>query len=188
MTKKAPAAPSLVQQVEKLFDLAAKSTATPLKLKAKLSVDKLFELRVLGRILRSYSKVPGAVVRHVPPTTKGASANTIVVALNPASADRKRFSHFSLIDPGGNHLEAWVSVETMTLSWSIQQPHPVPLAALHELDVAVFRGGIPKYPSHLDVCLAVSCKNVFKAQKECVREVLGMRRETAFVTRREGGV
>lgn len=183
MTKKPAPPATLVQNVEKLFQIAAVASAKPPKLQTSISTDKLFELRVLARLLRLYkSKTSGAKIKHIPPTHKGAGDDVIVVPLNPASANQKKYSHFDLTSGVGDEYVAWISVETKTLSWSMTKPIPVPLAAFHELDVAIFQKPIGLYPEHDDICVAVSCKNVMKVQKESVREALGMKRETALLT------
>ncbi|QVE16922.1 hypothetical protein [Pseudomonas cichorii] len=192
-SKKPPTPSGLIDKIEKLFNIASKTSALPISLRSKVSIDKLFELQVLWRVLRAYSRQAGTSIKHVAPLNGKGLSHEVVIALSPASANRKKFSHFLMSCAGSDDLEAWISVEAYTLSWFISQSglrclpqahSSVPPAAYHELDVGVFKAGIALYPSHEDICLAVSCKNVRSAQKECVREALGLRRETAYLSSR----
>ncbi|WP_126283697.1 hypothetical protein [Burkholderia stagnalis] len=174
--KKQPPSPDLVQKIEKLL-LIAMAAPVPSRL-LSVSEDKLFEIWTLARLLRAFKSAGGSVT-HIPPV--GKSIHTIVVAGNPASADKTKFSHFEMNDGFGNAYEAWVSVEMKSLSWSLNPLTPIPLAGMHELDVGVFLPNGGAYPPHTHLCVGVSCKNVKTAVKENVREALGLRRESAFL-------
>jgi hypothetical protein len=178
-SKPKPVSLSLVEAVEELLDKIT-SAAAPLTLTA-MSEDKLFEVYALTNLLRVYKRLTKGKVVHVPP--KGGKMTDVVVALNPASANAKKFSHFDLLDQNDNAVaEAWVSLETTTLSWHLSKKKgKLPEAARHELDVAVVDPGTGLYPSFEQVQVAVTCKNVAKATKEQVREALGLRRETSLL-------
>ncbi len=102
----------------------------------------------------------------------------MVVAGGPASRNRTKFSHFELLDNALTVVaEAWVSLEVHSLSWEIAgKTMPVPLAARHELDVAIVDPGLSSYPNHGEVQVAATCKNRGSTSKEQVREALGLRR------------
>lgn len=176
------ASSALLKLVERLI---AKATSAPAKTHLQaLSEDKLFEVFALAKFLGVYKRVSnGGSVIHVPPAVKGAKSSNVVVAGGPASRNRKRFSHFELIDGSSRAIaEAWVSLEVHTLSWDVGgRVTPVPLAARHELDVAIVDPGMTSYPNHDEIQVAVSCKNQSSTPKEQVREALGLRRETAYL-------
>ena len=180
--KNQPAPPDLVKAVGKLFDIAAKAPA-PMQLQA-MTRDKLFEMLVLARLLRAFRRAyPMGAIKHVPPSKAG-KASELVVASKPALADRRRFSHFDLFDDAGELLgEAWTSVEFESLSWDRNggAPGKAPREARHELDVCVLEPGAGERPSHSQLVVGISCKDVRKSTKENVREALGLRRETAFL-------
>ncbi|CAM5783885.1 hypothetical protein [Rhizobacter fulvus] len=180
--KKLPAPTPLLDAVARLLDIATKAPA-PHRLQA-LTTDKLYEILVLTRLLRQFRKfhVNNSVV-HVPPV--GGKANLVVFALNPARADRSKYSHFDLTSFGATVAEGWISVEVETLSWSKtlgSVPGASPLGGHHELDVSVLRPGSPAFPGHDDIMAAVTCKNTGGVAKAHVREAMGLRRETALLT------
>ena len=110
----------------------------------------------------------------------------MIVAGKPALADRSRFSHFDLFDDKNVLLgEAWTSVEFESMSWAMNggAMGKAPRHARHELDVCVLEPGAGQRPAHSQVYAGVSCKDVRKSSKENVREALGLRRETAFLSR-----
>ncbi|WP_122436953.1 hypothetical protein [Pseudomonas viridiflava] len=180
--KNQPAPPELVKAVGALFDIAAKAPP-PLQLQA-MTRDKLYEMLVLARLLRAFRRAhPKGSIIHRPPS-KGGKPSEVVVASKPALADRKRFSHFDLLDAAGQFVgEAWTSVEFESLSWAHNggTPGKAPRQARHELDVCVLEPGAGERPSHLQVFAGISCKDVRSSSKENVREALGLRRETAFL-------
>lgn len=181
--KNQPAPPDLVKAVGKLFDIAAKAPA-PLQLQA-MTRDKLFEMLVLARLLRAFRRAyPKGSVAHRPPS-KGGKTSEVVVASKPALADRKRYSHFDLLDDAGKPIgEVWTSVEFESLSWGRNggAPGKAPREARHELDVCVLEPGACEWPAHSQVIAGFSCKDVRTSTKENVREALGLRRETAFLS------
>jgi hypothetical protein len=183
-TKKAKisktASVSLVEAVTSVLDKAM-TAAAPSQLTA-MSEDKLFEVLTMARLLRAFKRLnSGSKVVHVP--RQGGKASEIIVALNPASANRKKFSHFDLVDASATTVgEAWVSLEVQALSWHMSGgASKLPPAALHELDVAIVFPSSGLYPVHTQVQVAITCKNVRSATKEQVREALGLRRETALL-------
>lgn len=148
------------------------------------AVGKLYEVQVMWQVLDWLANA-GYRIRHVPPTT--GQQGKLVLPEKPASANKAVFSHFSA-SKQREQLEVWTSLEFLTLSYSRLPTPPIPAqthAAMHELDVAVFKGPINcKYPSHTDLIFGASCKATpFK--KDYLRELLGLRRETALL--RDGG-
>lgn len=180
--KNQPAAPDLVKAVGALFDIAAKAPL-PLQLQA-ITRDKLYEMLVLVRLLRMFRRAyPRGSVIHRPPI-KGGKVSEIVVASKPALADKKRFSHFDLLDGAGNHMgEVWTSVEFESLSWMCNGGSlgKAPREARHELDICVLEPNTGARPAHSQVYVGISCKDVRRSSKENVREALGLRRETALL-------
>lgn len=181
--KNQPAPSDLVTAVGELFDIAVNG-APPLKLQS-MARDKLFEMLVLARVLRVFRLAhPNGRVEHFPPSKGGALAD-VVVAAKPALADRSRFSHFDLFDDAGDLVaEAWTSVEFESLSWEISggAPGRAHRQARHELDVCILEPQAGKQPTHSQVHAGISCKDVRSASKENVREALGLRRETAYLS------
>lgn len=146
------------------------------------AVGKLYEVQVLWQVLEWMANA-GYRIRHIPPNSK--KPWKMVLPEKPASANKAVFSYFSAIKLG-ERLEVWTSLEFLTLSYSKLPTSPVPAktyAALHELDIAVFKGPInSKYPSYNDLIFGASCKATpFK--KDYLRELLGLRRETALLQR-----
>ncbi|KVC67354.1 hypothetical protein WT10_02775 [Burkholderia stagnalis] len=176
----------MVKAVGELFDIAVKASP-PLQLQA-MARDKLFEMLVLTRLLRTFRRAhPHGRIEHRPQFKAGKAGNAaeVIVAGKPALADRSRFSHFDLFDEGGVLLgEAWTSVEFESLSWAMNggTMGQAPRHARHELDVCILEPGAGKQPAHWQVYAGVSCKDVRKSAKENVREALGLRRETAFLS------
>ncbi len=173
---------SLNDKVAKLLELAASAPKQSLK-QAKSSA-KLFELVVLADLLEIYSAQHGAGTVRV----QNAASNVLCLAGAPCSADKSTFSYFELLDfPGGLVVqEAWVSVQVTTLSWSLSGAGgPVPRAGKHEIDVGVFSPLTVPYPDFQMLCAGFSCKH-FAPLKECVREAIGLRRETALLERDTG--
>ena len=181
--KNQPAPSDLVSAVGALFDMASKAPA-PLQLQI-MTRDKLFEMLVLARLLRVFRRAyPRGRVVHQPPS-KGGKASEVVVACKPALADRKRFSHFQLLDDAGQLIgEVWTSVEFESLSWQLNggAAGRSPREARHELDVCVLEPNADIRPAHSQVYAGISCKDVGTSTKENVREALGLRRETAMLT------
>lgn len=143
------------------------------------AVGKLYEVQVLWQVL-DWMANAGYRIRHMPPNSS--QPWRMVLPEKPASANKAVFSYFSATKLG-ELLEVWTSLEFLTLSYSLLPTSPVPLqtyAAMHELDIAVFKGPIKcKYPTHDDLIFGASCKATpFK--KDYLRELLGLRRETAM--------
>lgn len=187
-----PTAPAgLMAQVEELLKIATKAKSPPLL--RQMSQDKLFEVLVLAKLLRLFTK-HGGTVSHVAPTSlsapitppavgKGLAGGTVVVAGSPASANRRKFSHFAMVNVHGQKFEAWVSLEMQTLSASLSHAlgRKLPSAALHEWDVGMFKPFAGIYPTYNELAVGVSCKNVSNPTKAIVREALGLRRESAYL-------
>lgn len=166
--KNNPVPRRLIDIVRQALDKAI--AAKPASTLATMSEAKLYELLVLGKLLQRHRHP----ARHQP--RKNGVQRHVVVAQNPASADKSKFSHFVVAGS-----EAWVSLNVKTLSWHLGQGGGrLPFAARHELDVAFVRPGCGPYPAHSDLYLGASCKHVAQATKAQVRETLGLRRETAM--------
>lgn len=166
------------QEVLDLLDLASSATASTFK--SKKSSAKLFELVVLAEMLalfKSKHHSNKVVVCNQTP-------NVLYLAGAPSRADKKKFSYFELHGSGPLQ-EAWVSVQFSTLSWDLYRGVGVPFGAeRHEIDVGIFNA-IPEglnYPPYQMLLAGVSCKH-FSVNKECVREALGIRRETALLSK-----
>lgn len=178
-SKISKASAGINQKIADLLTLV--SGATSLSLVQAKSLSKLYELVVLEDILRSYKHSGSGRTIH--------AVNAVPGLLNfagaPAKARKGVHSYFQLAKGGIVEHEAWVSVEVTTLGWEISgNPLPLPLPAKHEIDVGIFSalGSGSHYPSHLELHAAYSCKDR-RVSKENVREVLGLRRETAYLDR-----
>jgi hypothetical protein len=175
---------SVKKTLENLFDLAA-ANLTGSNITSSLAKGKAFELYALLAVLRKMRR-SGFTVTAVPPGST--AANQLKFAGGPANADKTQFTFFDLYSLSTRERrEAWVSVEVQTLSASIAAQGGAGrqngLASYHELDVAVFKPlpAVPHKPALDKLIFAASCKDTgFK--KEYVREVLGLRRETAILT------
>ncbi len=177
--------------------LALVSKAPVKKFAQRQSEAKLFELVVLSDIVNEFV-AHGGSAQLVSPT--GKPGNTLYFAGSPSYADRSQYSHVALLRPGEPLLEAWVSVQISTLSWSLsQQAGQPPPSGKHEIDVGVFSTSptylpgidrtnlyraspVPAAPAYAHLVAAVSCKHK-SVNKEAVREALGLRRETALLRR-----
>ena len=173
---------STKQILERLFDLAANNLAGS-NITSSLAKGKAFELYALAVVLRAMRKAGFTVTAIAPPAVP---TSQLRFAGGPANADKSKYTHFSLARQSVR-LEAWVSVEVQTLSTELEQKSSgatyLGLASYHELDIAVFTPlqTYPHRPTRSEVTFAASCKDTgFK--KEFVREALGLRRETAYLT------
>lgn len=170
--------PSIIDQ---LFQQAmAHLQASAMSSSNTNAVGKLYETQVLWQVL-DWMAGDGYAIQHIPPDPWNPS--NMVLPAKPSSANKQKFSYFSATK-GPQQLEVWTSLQFLTLSYSRLPTPPVPAqthAALHELDVAVFRGPIQvKYPRHDQLIFGASCKATdFK--KDYLRELLGLRRETALL-------
>lgn len=183
--KKSIADASLNEKILTLLSLVSRSPA--LTFKENKSSAKLFELRMLFNILKKYKRVGNVVV-------KNAKNGVLYLAGAPASANKSKFSYFELCRNQKVEHEVWISVQFISLSYELKltqlnqsisgtSTSKIPPSAKHEIDVGVFEP-IPKnirYPSYRNLCAGFSCKHL-KPTKECVREVLGFRRETGFLS------
>ncbi|WP_369646392.1 hypothetical protein [Variovorax sp. V118] len=172
----------LNKEIAALLSLA--SSASLLTFKARKSQARLFELVVLADLLNMYTaNSNGGRI-----TVKNATSGELKLAGAPCSANKSAYSYFVLEDARGTpHHEVWVSLQFTTLSWELNgMPQPPRSADRHEIDVGVF-APLPAtaasiYPSYENLQAGVSCKH-FSPSKEAVREALGLRRETALLSR-----
>lgn len=174
-TKVAP--PTTNQKIADLLALAA--GAPTLTFLQDKSLSRLYELVVLERLLLSYVNVSSNRTVGV----ENAPGGVLYLAGSPCMADKNVFSYFSLKRNGKVEHEAWVSVEVTTLSWDrAGSPTPLPNSGKHEIDVGVFSelSDVPHYPDYRELHAGFSCKHR-APNKESVREVLGLRRETALL-------
>lgn len=134
---------------------------------------KLYEMVVLAEVLDAY---PGSVTTVSP----GASA-TFKLAGAPAKANKAKFTYFELNRANTTEGEVWLSVEVTTLSSHRAGDLDDALSSRHEVDVGVF---VPlptnSYPTFEQLLAGFSCKHMH-ASKAHVRELLGLRRETAIL-------
>jgi hypothetical protein len=111
------------------------------------------------------------------------AAPVFKLAGGPSKATKSTFTYFELIGGAGRvEHEVWLSVEVKTLSWERAGGMGAELASQHEVDVGVFSAPLPgtSYPTHRQLDAGLSCKHMGTA-KVNVRELLGMRRETALL-------
>lgn len=168
-TSKAP--PDMQSMVEALLKMAAQAPAYTLADAATEA--KLYEMVVLAKVLEAYPDV-------VEVKTPG-NASVFKLAGNPSKATKSKFTYFNLKSGGRVVHEVWVSVEVKTLSWSSAGATGTALASQHEIDVAVFAPlAADSYPTHNQLHAGLSCKHM-NASKAHVRELLGLRRETALL-------
>lgn len=169
-TKKAP--PELSEMVEALLSMA--SNAPSYTFEDQATEAKLYEIVVLAEVLDAY---PGSVNTVSP----GTSAK-FKLAGAPAKANKAKFTYFELSRGSIPEGEVWLSVEVLTLSWYRAGASDDALSSRHEIDVGVF---VPlptdSYPSFTQLIAGFSCKHM-NASKAHVRELLGLRRETAFLS------
>jgi len=80
----------------------------------------------------------------------------------------------------------WTDIECLSLShYIVNSPSP-PSATMergeyHELDIILVPPNIKGMPRHIDIYLAVECKDTHY-EKHLLREILGVRRELSFLT------
>lgn len=175
---------TLNEEIALLLQLA--SAAPMLKFPELKSAAKLYELAIMAELLLEYqSSCNGTVILEQP---GNAPPDTFAGA--PASANKKNFAWFRLLDSTGNeYAEAWISVQFIGLSATLATqylPHAIVnwKASSHEFDISLL---IPEpvsvtsaprlYPAYTDVMAAISVKHVSSLSKESIREALGFRRE-----------
>jgi len=167
---------------QKIADLLALAAAAPaLTFAQDKSLSRLYELVVLENILRMY--ISSDIDRKV--DVMNAPGGVLKLAASPCKADKGAYTYFQLKRRGKVEHEAWVSVEVTTLSWDrAGRPAPLPSSGKHEVDVGVFRElpAYPDYPDFHSLHAGFSCKHKVP-HKENVREALGLRRETALLSR-----
>ncbi|WP_334007927.1 hypothetical protein [Burkholderia orbicola] len=168
-TQKAP--PEMNEMVEALLSMA--SNAPSYTFEDQASEAKLYEIVVLAEVLDAY---PGSVSAVSP----GMVAK-FKLAGAPAKANKGKFTFFELSRGSAPEGEVWLSVEVSTLSCYRAGGPDDALSSRHEIDVGVF---VPlptdSYPSFAQLVAGFSCKHM-NASKAHVRELLGLRRETAVL-------
>jgi hypothetical protein len=172
-TKKAP--PDMAEMVETLLKMAAGAPARTLLEEATEA--KLYEIVVLAEVLGAY---PGQV-RAVSP----GGATVFKLAGSPSKATKGTFTYFEMVNAAGTvEHEVWLSAEVKTLSWDRSGAMGTALSSQHEIDVGVFSAPLPasSYPTHQQLDAGLSCKHM-ATSKVHVRELLGLRRETALLAR-----
>ncbi|WP_175846014.1 hypothetical protein [Burkholderia arboris] len=158
--------------VEALLSMA--SNAPSYTFEDQATEAKLYEIVVLAEVLDAY---PGSVSTNSP----GIAAK-FKLAGAPAKANKGKFTFFELSRGSTAEGEVWLSVEVSTLSHHRAGGTDDSLSSRHEIDVGVF---VPlptdSYPSFTQLIAGFSCKHM-SASKAHVRELLGLRRETAFLS------
>lgn len=168
-TKKAPL--EMNDMVEALLSMA--SNAPSYTFEDQATEAKLYEIVVLAEVLDAY---PGSVSTVSPGITA-----KFKLAGAPAKANKGKFTFFELSRGSTPEGEVWLSVEVSTLSCYRAGGASDALSGRHEIDVGVF---VPlptdSYPSFEQLIAGFSCKHM-NASKAHVRELLGLRRETAIL-------
>ncbi|WP_157658745.1 hypothetical protein [Burkholderia ubonensis] len=168
-TQKAP--PEMNEMIETLLSMA--SNAPSYTFEDEATEAKLYEIVVLAEVLEAY---PGSVSTMSP-----GMAATFKLAGAPAKANKGKFTFFQLSRGSTPECEVWLSVEVSTLSCYRAGGADDALSSRHEIDVGVF---VPlptdSYPSFAQLIAGFSCKHM-NASKAHIRELLGLRRETAVL-------
>ncbi|TFW72334.1 hypothetical protein C3Y98_04310 [Methylotenera oryzisoli] len=165
--------------LEKLFDKAISNVTKP-NIAGSYVDGKAFELYALLKVLQKLKSKGYIIKAHSP---SGLTPNELRFAGGPAKADKNKFTYCGIYNIHGIlRFEAWISVEVMTLS-AIKSSTLSSPASYHELDVAVFYPlkSTTCRPNIYELTFAASCKDT-KFKKENLREVLGLRRETALLS------
>jgi hypothetical protein len=173
---------SLNKKIERLLALAANSPIRSFA--ARKSEAKLYELVVLARVLEDFRRLGKGYTSKVQGKFDRAQKQLYLPGA-PCWANRGRFSYFELCGTNGTpEYEVWVSLQISTLSYKLAgQPTAttvdgLPMSGRHEIDVGVFEplDSAESHPNYARVRAGFSCKH-FAANKESVREALGLRRE-----------
>lgn len=167
--------------LEKIFDMAISNITKP-DILGSYTAGKAFELYALVKVLEKFKSLGYQIKKNNP---AGLKANELKFAGGPSKADKSKYSYCSIYQGDELKFEAWISVEVETLSAknALGASSTFP-ASYHELDLAVFKPlkTISYRPSTDELTFAASCKyTTFK--KENLREALGLRRETAYLTK-----
>ncbi len=172
-SKTKQADPAVIAKVQKLLRIAAGQAGHALVGRATLA--KLYEILVLIDVLKRYRAHGGQVIVKSPGNTP-----MFRLAGNPCKASKGKYTYFELRMHGFFEYEVWLSVQFETLSCVRTGGATGALSDMHEIDVGVFEAPLPQssYPSYQQICAGFSCKYTPKSKMQ-VREVLGLRRETA---------
>jgi hypothetical protein len=167
--------------LEKIFDMAILNITKP-DILGSYTAGKAFELYALVKMLERLKRFGYQIKKNNP---IGLKANELKFAGGPSKADKSKYSFCSIYLKEDLKFEAWISVEIETLSAknALGASSSAFPASYHELDLAVFMPlkTISYRPSIDELTFAASCKyTTFK--KENLREALGLRRETAYLT------
>jgi hypothetical protein len=166
--------------LEKLFDKAISNVTKP-NIAGSYLTGKAFELYALLRVLQKLKSKGYIIKAHSP---SGSIPNELRFAGGPARADKNKFTYCGIYNWHGIlRYEAWISVEVTTLSALKTHSMLTSPASYHELDLAIFYPlkTISHRPTVNELTFAASCKDT-KFKKENLREVLGLRRETALLS------
>jgi hypothetical protein len=88
--------------------------------------------------------------------------------------------HFDLADQAGSvRFRLYTDIEFLTLGSSISRA--TGLSSYHEIDIAIVEAQASNRPRHDQIVLGVECKSHAIFVKSIIKEVLGVRRELAFV-------
>ncbi|TVT43324.1 hypothetical protein FNT36_04340 [Hymenobacter setariae] len=134
---------------------------------------KLYEVLVLSEIIEKLNTVEGYSIRLL--------KSSKLVLKQKGGWLNSKYPHFELSKLGKVKAELWNDVYFATLSnhktGTVIESVP---GNYHELDIALIKPGIFKYPKHTDIYIGVECKNT-NIEKNIIREVLGFRRELSYV-------
>ena len=135
---------------------------------------KAYELYCLAKTIEYLKSIPGVSVRFV--------GTSIDFKNSPGKIDKSK-SYF-VVSGNGRALELHSDIEVMTLSAAYGRG-VTGRSAYHEIDlVLAFAPQDGQRPSHNQIVLGVECKAHANFKKEIIRQVLGVRRELSFYTRK----
>lgn len=134
---------------------------------------KLYEAAVLAEVCKKLHEEEGFTIRL--------SEGTSLRFRQKGGKITDRFPFLRLIKHGRVVAELHLDIYFTTISYERRNgPHPEP-GDYHELDIALVIPDIREdYPSFKDILIAIECKNT-TLQKHIIREILGYRRELAYL-------
>lgn len=157
------------KQIKSIFE---KYSSLKLKHKSLSSTDgKLYELYVLSRLLKELVK------RGFKVSLNGHSIKFQASPGHISPGD----SHFDVRIKGQSSakFKIYTNVEVRTLGSALTGTSQA--CGHHELDIVVVHAGATGKPTFSDVVLGIECKAQGRFKKSMIREVLGLRREIAYL-------
>ena len=137
---------------------------------AKLTRGKLYELFVLGWLLGELRR------RGFQITLSG---DVLALKQSPG-AIQSHDTYFAVKYPNSRQgFRLYTDIEVATLGSTIVGQ--TGLCGYHEIDIVVVLDSATGRPAHTELALGVECKSNAKFRKSILKEVLGIRRETAYL-------